>query len=55
MELTEDVIRWLEENAYAVKGKEYRFFSDFPSDQVPDRLQIPIGKKLWEKLNKNRV
>ncbi len=47
MDLTEAVVKWLRENAYAVKKGEYWFLSDFPSDQIPDRLEIPIRKRDW--------
>ena len=50
MILTKDIIRFLKENAYAVKGGEYWFLSDFPSDQMPERLEIPMNKRAWEQL-----
>ena len=49
MQLTEDVVKWLKENAYAVKDKDYWFLNDFPSDQIPDRLEIPMNKQAWRK------
>jgi len=50
MQLTEGIVKWLKENAYAVKEGIYWFLPDFPSDQIPDRLEIPIKKRSWEKL-----
>ena len=49
MKFTEDVQKWLRENAYAVKGDDYWFLPDFPSEQVPDRLEIPIKGQSWKK------
>ena len=49
MELTEDVAKWLRKNAYAVKGEDYWFLSDFPSEQTPDKLAIPVSKRSWKK------
>ena len=49
MKLTEDIVRWLKENAYAVKGEDYYFLPDSPGEQIPDRLEIPINKRTWEK------
>lgn len=50
MELTEDVEKWLRKNAYAVKGGNYWFLPDFPSEQTPDKLEIPVSNRSWEKL-----
>ncbi len=49
MELTKDTLKWLKEHAYAVKGEDYWFLSDFPSGQIPDRLEIPLRKRSWNK------
>ena len=49
MKLTQDIARWLKENAYAVKDDEYWFLPDFPNEQTPDRLEIPIKKRAWGK------
>lgn len=54
MELTEDMAKWLMGNAYAVKREKYWFLPDFPSEQTPDKLEIPINKKSWDKM-KQRV
>lgn len=50
MELTEDTMKWLKENAYAIKGEDFWFLPDFPDDQIPDRLEIPIKKRSWENI-----
>ena len=50
MKLTEGIVKWLEENAYEAKGTDYWFLACFPSEQIPDRLEIPINKRSWEKL-----
>ena len=47
MHLSKDVVQWLKENAYAVKGEEYYFLDDFPRGQVPNNLVIPVNKRLW--------
>ena len=52
MKISNEVIQWLRENAYAVKSGEHYFLPDFPLDKVPDILQIPITKKLWQALIK---
>ena len=52
MKLTKEVVKWLEENAYAVKEKQYWLLRDFPSDQVPERLEIPVNKGFWKKWNR---
>ena len=49
MKLTKDIVKWLKENAYAIKGKEYWLLSDFPNEQIPDKLEIPINKRSWDK------
>lgn len=41
------VLKWLMENAYAAKGDDYWFIMDFPSNDTPDRLHIPIKKHSW--------
>jgi hypothetical protein len=48
------VIRWLMDNAYAAKGEEYWLIRDFPSDNTPDRLHIPIKPqtKVWREIKK---
>ncbi len=51
MKLSSEVIKWLRENAYAFKDEDCYFLPDFPQDKVPDRLQIPVKKKLWQLLN----
>jgi hypothetical protein len=50
MKLTGDIVKWLEENAYAVKNGEHWFLVDFPNDQIPDKLEVPVKKRLWEQL-----
>ncbi len=50
MKLTKDVVKWLKENAYVLKDNEYWFLPDFPSEQTPDRLEIPVSKQSWRKL-----
>ena len=47
MKITSEVLRWLKDNAYAVKGEDYWFLPDFPTDQTPDKLEIPINKRKW--------
>jgi len=50
MKITIDIARWLKENAYAAKGDKYWFLPDFPSEEIPDRLEIPIKKRSWENI-----
>ena len=47
MQIPIEVGKWLRENVYLVKGKDYYFFSDFPDNEIPDRLECPINKNLW--------
>ena len=51
MKIPNEVIKWLKENAYAVEDENYYFLPDFPQDKIPDRLQIPVDKRLWKELN----
>ena len=53
MKLTKDVVKWLKENAYAAKAEEYWFLPDFPSEQTPDKLEIPIRKKTWSEITQS--
>ena len=53
MKITSEIAKWLRENAYAVKGSEYWFLSDFPSSQTPDRLEIPMKDKAWQSILKS--
>ena len=52
MEMTREVAKWLRENAYAVKDKDYWFLPDFPQSQVPDKLEIPMKDKAWQSIIK---
>ena len=54
MEINDEVLKWLKANAYAVKEEEYWFLSDFPENQTPDRLEIPINNKNWGKIRVRR-
>ena len=45
--ITNELLKWLNDHAYAVKGEEYWFLPDFDTTQKPDRLEIPMTKKLW--------
>ena len=47
-----ELLKWLKENAYAVKGDAHWFLPDFPIDQIPDKLEIPINKRSWSKILK---
>lgn len=47
MNIPDEVIRWLKENAYAAKGKEHWFLRDFPKDEIPDSLHVPMNKRIW--------
>ena len=56
MEINNEVLKWLKENAYAVKGKgDYWFLADFPQDSIPDRLEIPMNKRLWGDISRRGV
>jgi len=48
MEIPLEVIKWLKNNAYAVKEKDYWFLSDFPPDMVPEKLEIPMRSRMWK-------
>jgi len=50
MKISDEVLRWLKENAYAVKGKGYWFLPSFPLDEMPDSLHIPINKHSWQQI-----
>ena len=50
MKISEEVVKWLREKAYAVKGEDYYFLTDFPPDEIPDNLHIPVKQKLWQQL-----
>ncbi len=50
MKVSEEVVKWLRENAYAVKGDEFYFLPDFPPEQTPDYLHIPIRPKKWREI-----
>ena len=47
-----EVIKWLKESAYAVKGAGYWFITDFPNNQTPDSLHIPLKEKGWQAILK---
>jgi len=47
MKITNEVRKWLKENAYAAKGADIYFITEFPIGEVPDRLIIPIKKRSW--------
>ena len=48
MKTPTEVIKWLKDNAYAVKGKDYWLLSDFPLNELPDKLEIPMNRKRWD-------
>ena len=50
MQISKEVIQWLRENAYAFKEGEHWFLPDFPKDQIPDKLEIPMRKRIWQAL-----
>lgn len=45
--MPDEVKKWLNEEAYAVKGKDYYYIKDFPENLIPDRLEIPMTPKRW--------
>lgn len=55
MKISNEVIKWLKDNAYAVRndGKVdvYWLLRDFPVECVPDKLHIPISKRSWQEIN----
>jgi len=50
MKITDEVRKWLKENAYAAKDADVYFITDFPVGEVPDRLIIPIKKRSWQQI-----
>ena len=48
MNIPSEVLKWLKENAYAVKDGEHWFITDFPEDEIPDNLHIPMNKRRWQ-------
>ena len=48
MKVSSEIMKWLEENAYAMKNGDYWFLTDFPKDQIPYRLEIPMNKMVWK-------
>lgn len=50
MRTSNEVLKWLKGNAYAVKGNNYYTMADFPEDDVPDRLHIPLRKRAWREI-----
>jgi len=48
MKITKETAEWLNENTYAFKKGDWYFLPDFPKDQVPERLEIPVNKKSWQ-------
>jgi len=50
MKMTREIWQWLQENAYASKEGDYWRLSDFPPNQIPDYLAIPITKSVWRKI-----
>ena len=45
--MTAEILKWLKEHAYVVKNGEYWFISDYDWSKKPDKLEIPMTKKLW--------
>ena len=50
MKMSDEVLKWLRENAYAVKEEGFWLVSDFPIGNVPDRLHIPVNKRFWQQI-----
>ena len=50
MKTSIEVLTWLKRNAYAVKGDDYYLMTDFPQNEVPDRLHIPLKKRAWREI-----
>ena len=50
MTISDEVLKWLKENAYAVKGENYWFITDFPPNEIPESLHIPIKKRSWQQI-----
>jgi len=50
LNLPDEVEKWLKENAYAIKGQDAYFVTDFPQDKQPDYLIIPVTNHNWKAL-----
>jgi len=55
MKISKEVIKWLNENAYALKNNEWYFLPDFPKDERPRCLEIPVNKKLWKSITQEET
>lgn len=51
MKVTKEIRQWLSDNAYAVKSNGDMYsLSEFPKEDTPDHLRIPIRKIDWQSL-----